>query len=197
MLLAHKRSRKNLKMHEESIRGGVMGVYITTPIGGGNVVPFYSGTLIYDNQSIGSSKRPPLYGQGRLAVPVKNFDHWVLPVKQDMGDDQSLWIQKALSFRIRFINGDRETKNEVGCLASEDIAPKPYLFRRINVEFYDTGMGQKFRDVIRYTFMHVRALYNISAIAELFFIYSPAFEFSKRTSYVVFFIAFSFITYIY
>lgn len=76
-----------MESHEYSIPGSVMGMYTTTPIGGGTVIGYYYGTLTDENMSIVISDRPIVYVEGSLEQHVKYFAFWVLRLKQNIGYD--------------------------------------------------------------------------------------------------------------
>lgn len=74
--LTYELYRNNLEPRPSSIPHDSDGFLRTIPIGANTIVGYYYGTLVYDNQSIVSSRRPAAYRDCRLAVLVKYIRKW-------------------------------------------------------------------------------------------------------------------------
>lgn len=68
------------------------------------------GKLVYDNLSIGASRRSDVYGEGAMSVTVKGFLKWSMGLDIGKPCVCFIWLYPAPLYRARFIKDPRYTK---------------------------------------------------------------------------------------
>ena len=115
-LLAHELAYLGLQLRQSSIPGAGQGILTARPFGQDEVIGWFYGALIYDNIGIGKDKdSADLVGEGILAVPVKEFNKWVVQLKHKArinnsnhpGDETDVWIYPVPFCAMRYINDGR------------------------------------------------------------------------------------------
>lgn len=81
VILAYERSRYNFELRLSTIPHTGDVIFKTGSISANKVVGYFYGTLSYKNLSIVSSRRPAKYGEGSLAVPVKDVTKLALQLQ--------------------------------------------------------------------------------------------------------------------
>ena len=176
VLLSFELSRLNLEVRPSSISGAGNGLFATRAFAERELVGYFYGTLVYEDLSTASGHRPSVYGEGSMAVPVKEFQKWCLQLRMTGPDGNPIWIYPAPFCAMRYINDARYLVGEPGRPTDDRLAQNPHVYRQNNVEFFDPSHKNNRSDIGRYTLVRVRTLSKIKAGDELLVDYGSGYN---------------------